>query len=72
MANPNFNKALQAQRLARLRQLRAISSPRWIVRSEQVALLLNREGLQHKGIGKAASKRQKELYDRFVLPTMGQ
>ena len=61
----------RGERLERLRTLRSSRAPRWIIRSEQVALLLGREGLKHSGIGKASSKRQAELYEKFVLPCMG-
>jgi hypothetical protein len=60
----------RADRLRRLLSLRSLDAPRWVVRSEQVALLLMREGLKHRGIGKKFGKRQGELYERFVIPYM--
>jgi hypothetical protein len=60
----------RADRLRRLLTLRAMGAPRWVVRSEQVALLLMREGLKHRGVGKKFGRRQGELYERFVTPHM--
>lgn len=67
----NVSIQTRGQRLERLRRLRRMGAPRWVVRSEQVALVLNCEGLHHRGIGKPASQRQQELYGRFVTPCMG-
>lgn len=57
-------------RLERLINLRRMKAPPWVIRSEQVALLLNKEGLKHAGIGKRFGKRQRELYVKFVTPLM--
>lgn len=66
-----MKRASKATRLERLRRLRSMNAPRWIIRSEQVALLLQREGLRFAGIGKPCSKRQGELVEKFVTPHMG-
>jgi hypothetical protein len=65
-----MDKVLRSTRLRRLRVLRENNAPRWIVRSEQVALLLCREGLRFVGIGKSGNARQTELYEKFVIPNM--
>jgi len=61
-----------AERLARLKRLREIGAPKWIIKSEQVALVLNRKGRKHVGIGKKSSKLQGELYVKYVQPLMGE
>lgn len=58
-------------RLARLARLREYGAPKWVIKSEQVALALGRKGLLHNGIGKDGSKEQVRLYDKFVRPYMG-
>lgn len=60
----------RAQNLDLLRRLRSMGAPLWIIRSQQVASLLNRRGLKHAGLGKPQSKAQAELYERFVIPSM--
>jgi hypothetical protein len=57
-------------RLERLVRLRLMKAPRWVVRSEQVALVLNSEGLRVSAPGKTFSKRQQELYDKYVIPCL--
>lgn len=47
-----------------------MGAPLWIVRSQQVALVLNARGLKHVGLGKRQSKAQAELYERFVIPCL--
>ena len=61
-------KHTRKDRLARIMRLKEINAPKWVVKSEQVAMLLNRENLHHRGIGKGFSNRQAELYEKFVRP----
>lgn len=61
----------RAQNLDMLRRLRSQGAPLWVIKSQQVASLLNRRGLKHHGLGMKASKAQGELYERFVIPHMG-
>jgi len=58
-------------RLNRLKTLRNIGAPKWAIKSEQVALVLNRQGLRHTGIGSDMSAKQKQLYTKHVVPLMG-
>lgn len=58
-------------RLARLVRLRQIGAPLWVIKSEQIALVLNAAGRKHTGIGKNHSKCQGELYKKYVVPHMG-
>lgn len=60
----------KSERLARLIRLRAVDAPKWIIRSEQVALVLARKGLKHRGLGRKWSKTQEELYEKYVSPEM--
>jgi len=60
----------RTDRLRRLRCLRQMDAPLYIIRSEQVALCLTRKGLNHAGIGKPQSKAQSDLYTKFVLPNL--
>lgn len=57
-------------RLARLVNLRKSGAPMWVIKSEQVALVLNHKGRKHAGIGSDGSKLQKELYLKHVRPHM--
>lgn len=57
-------------RLRRLRTLRSCNAPKWIVKSEQVALAMYRKGLKFRGIGKTSGKYQAELFARHVHPLM--
>lgn len=61
---------LAQTRLMRLKILRRVGAPQWIVKSEQVALALEREGLRYAPIGRTPGKRQAELVDRHVRPLM--
>ena len=58
-------------RLARLVRLRKINAPLWVIKSEQIALVLNSVGRKHYGIGKNPSKCQGYLYEKYVVPNMG-
>jgi hypothetical protein len=50
----------------RVKLLRQQGAPRWVIKAEQIAMILNRQGLKHVGIGKRASKKQTELYQKYV------
>ena len=63
-------KANAPNRLQRLVRLRQMGAPKWVVKSEQVALLLNSKGLKVAPPGKSFSKLQFELWETFVLPYM--
>jgi hypothetical protein len=63
-----MNRETRKIRLERVRRLRAMNAPRWEIRNEQMAMLLLRENLKVAPIGKRMSKRQRELYVKFVLP----
>jgi hypothetical protein len=58
-------------RLTRLVRLRQIDAPYWVIKSEQIALVLNASGRKHSGIGKTPSKCQASLYEKYVAPYMG-
>lgn len=57
-------------RLARLVRLRELNSPKWVIKTEQIALVLNAKGKKNGAIGKAFSKEQEELYARHVAPLL--
>jgi hypothetical protein len=57
-------------RLARLRRLRKMKAPQWIVKMEQIALVLNSEGLKFHIPGKPMSKRQGDLQLKHVCPLL--
>lgn len=59
------------KRLDRLKTLRQINAPLWVIKSEQIALFLNSKGRKNYGIGKSFSKKQAELYEKYVQPLMG-
>jgi hypothetical protein len=54
-----------------IKRLREQKAPMWIIKSTQISLVLNRQGFRHVGIGKPASKKQNDLYDKYVCPLMG-
>lgn len=58
-------------RLARLVRLRQTGAPLWVIKSEQIALILNAAGRKHGGIGKPSSMCQDKLYEKYVVPNMG-
>lgn len=58
-------------RLARLVRLRQADAPLWVIKSEQIALILNATGRKHSGIGKPSSMCQDKLYEKYVVPNMG-
>jgi hypothetical protein len=58
-------------RLQRLKNLRKCGAPKWIIKSEQIALFLNSKGRKHYGIGYAPSQCQAKLYEKHVQPLMG-
>ena len=58
-------------RLARLVRLREVGAPLWIIKSEQIALVLNSVGRKHGGIGKPSTKCQDKLYAKYVVPNIG-
>lgn len=59
-----------AARLARLVRLRELKVPLWVIKSEQIALVLNAKGKRHTGIGKDGSQEQERLYAKYVAPLM--
>jgi len=56
------------KRLARLKRLRELKVPLVIIKTEQIALVLNRDGMKFAGIGSDMSNRQAELYAKYVNP----
>lgn len=52
-------------RLPRLVRLRETGAPRWMVKNEQISLVLNREGKRPLG------PRAEALYRKHVFPLMG-
>jgi hypothetical protein len=48
-----------------------MNAPRWVIKAEQVAMVLNRCGRKHYPIGKTPSNAQATLYERHVKPAMG-
>ena len=63
--------ARAGERMRRVVRLRASGAPAWIVKSEQVAMVLWRKGFRHRGVGTDFSNLQAELYARHVTPLMG-
>lgn len=61
----------RAERFDRIKRLRGMKAPLWIIRSEQVALVLLRRGIRVRGIGSQFSQAQHVLYAKFVTPLMG-
>lgn len=59
-------------RLARLVRLREMKAHLWIIKSEQIALVLNSKGKRHVGIGKDGNEEQKCLYEKYVKPLIGE
>lgn len=57
-------------RLARLVNLRKLGAPQWIIKSEQIALVLNSKGKKHSKIGSDFSKEQEMLYQKYVQPLL--
>lgn len=58
------------QRFSRVRRLRAIGAPAWVVKSEQVALVLAKKGLKYTGLGSTPSKAQSQLFEKYVTPLL--
>lgn len=57
-------------RLARLVRLRQIGAPLWVIKTEQIALVLNAAGKRNGGIGSRFSVCQSKLYEKHVVPLM--
>ena len=66
----NHSNPMITTRLERLRHLRRLLAPAWIVRLEQVYLALERRGMKCSGIGKPASVTQTLLVEKYVTPLM--
>lgn len=67
----NFKEARKANvpdRLARLVRLRQMGAPLWVIKTEQIALVLNAAGKRNAGIGKRFSACQSRLYEKHVTP----
>jgi hypothetical protein len=63
-------RSLARVRLARLARLRQCRAPLWIIRWEQVALLLNRKGIKADLLSRTPSKLQRKLVTQYVKPLM--
>ena len=59
-------------RLARLVRLREMKAPMWVIKAEQIALVLNSKGKRHVGIGKDGNEEQNRLYAKYVKPLIGE
>lgn len=57
-------------RLARLVRLREMKAPLWIIKTEQIALVLNSKGKKNAGIGKDGNQEQEKLYEKYVKPLL--
>ena len=57
-------------RLKRLVRLRELNAPKWVIKTEQIALILNYKGRRNYGIGQDFSKCQAELYELHVSPLL--
>lgn len=61
----------RTKRLPRLVQLRRQGAPRWVVKSEQIALVLNSRGKRHYGLaGGNRSALEERLYEKHVIPLL--
>lgn len=56
-------------RLERLVNLRKLGAPKWIIKSEQIALYMNSKGMRSNMLD--PSKKQLELQERHVVPLLG-
>jgi hypothetical protein len=69
-ATKDQRRQLARDRVHRLMRLRALGAPRWVIKSEQVGLALNRLGLRYAGLGRPAGKLQQDLEARHVGPLL--
>jgi hypothetical protein len=60
-----LRKQFAGYRLDRLRRLRVIAVPRWVIKDEQVRMVCNRKGLRGHG-----NKLSEDLRIRHVIPLM--
>lgn len=63
-------KALSKVRFARLRRLRELNADEWIIKLEQVAMAVNRQGLRYTMEG-STNQLTHDLKVRHVIPLMG-
>jgi hypothetical protein len=57
--------------LRRLVYNRKSGAPKWILKSDQIALLLLRRGIEYKGIGESYwHKEQERLYMKYIVPLL--
>jgi hypothetical protein len=60
-----------SKRLLRLVHLRSLNSPLWIIKTEQIALVLNSRGLKAPGLaGQYTSKLAEDLYVKYIIPLL--
>jgi hypothetical protein len=57
MAKKDARKEFSKTCLTRIKHLREISAPKWIIKSEQIAMVMNRKGFKHCEIGSDGSKK---------------
>jgi hypothetical protein len=63
-------REMARDRLGKLLRLRAMPAPRWVIKSEQIAMVLNRKGMKHTRPGATPSKTQGDLYVKHVCPLL--
>ena len=69
--DPEYKKRARAVGLSRARYLRKMDAPRWQVKVVQVGLALVRRGMRTYAFPGRASKAQRDLMARHVLPLLG-
>jgi hypothetical protein len=49
--------------------MRELNAPKWMIKSEQIGMVLNRIGMKYNGLGRR-SKVEQNLVDRHVIPLL--
>lgn len=50
-------------------RMRELNAPKWMIKSEQIGMVLNRIGMKYNGLGRR-SKVEQNLVDRHVIPLL--
>lgn len=65
--NSDRRRDFAKQRIGRLTRLRAMHAPKWIIKSEQVALVMNRRGLKYDILNPSKSQEKLMHYVHAAL-----